>query len=109
MPTMGLSARLSIKRTALYRALAVLKRRDLVRSEVGRWREQILCLTDAGTALHRRAKKGWAVTQDAFVAAVGADGPVFVTMLDRARAMSDTLSNADPSGTDQPETGGITR
>lgn len=93
IPTMALSEKLSIERTALYRALAVLERRGFVRTEAGRRREQILSLTDAGDALRLRAKEAWAVTQDAFVEAFGEDWTTFLRMLDRARAISDELSD----------------
>lgn len=91
--TMALSAKLSIERTALYRALAVLERRGLIRTEAGRGREQILSLTDAGDALRLRSRAAWAVTQDAFVAAFGEDWPVFLGMLDRARSISESLGD----------------
>lgn len=94
IPTMALSDKLSIERTALYRALAVLERRGLVRTEAGRGREQILSLTDAGDTLRLRAKEVWAVTQDAFVEAFGEDWATFLRMLDRARAVSDGLSDS---------------
>ncbi|MCW1840481.1 MarR family winged helix-turn-helix transcriptional regulator [Prosthecomicrobium hirschii] len=93
IPTMALSDRLSIERTALYRALAVLERRRLIRTEAGRGREQILSLTEAGEALRIRAKAAWAVTQDAFVGAFGEDWPTFLRLLDRARAISDGMSD----------------
>jgi DNA-binding MarR family transcriptional regulator len=93
IPTMTLSERLSIERTALYRALAVLERRRLIRTEAGRGREQILSLTEAGEALRIRAKAAWAVTQDAFVGAFGEEWPTFLRMLDRARAISDGMSD----------------
>lgn len=93
IPTMALSDKLSIERTALYRALAVLDRRDLIRTEAGRGREQILSLTDAGDALRLRSRAAWAVTQDAFVAAFGEDWPAFLGMLDRARAISESLGD----------------
>lgn len=93
LPTMALSDRLSIERTALYRALAVLERRGLIRTEAGRGREQILSLTDAGDALRLRAKAAWAVTQQAFVNAFGEDWPTFLGMLDRARAISESLGD----------------
>lgn len=94
IPTMALSDKLSIERTALYRALAVLERRDLIRTEAGRGREQILSLTDTGDALRLRAKDAWAVTQDAFMEAFGEDWATFLRMLDRARAISDGMSDA---------------
>jgi len=93
IPTMALSEKLSIERTALYRALAVLERRCLIRTEPGRGREQILSLTDTGDALRLRAKGAWAVTQDAFVAAFGEDWPAFLAMLERARAISEGLGD----------------
>ena len=92
IPTMALAAKLSIERTALYRALAVLERRGLIRTEAGRGREQILSLTEDGMALRLRAKDAWAVTQDAFVDAFGEDWPTFLGMLDRARAISEGMS-----------------
>jgi len=94
IPTMALSDKLSIERTALYRALAVLERRHLIRTEAGRGREQILSLTDTGDALRLRAKDAWAVTQDAFMEAFGEDWATFLRMLDRARAISDGMSDA---------------
>lgn len=93
IPTMALSDRLSIERTALYRALAVLERRGLIHIEAGRGREQILSLTDAGDALRLRAKAAWAVTQDAFVDAFGDDWPELLRMLDRARSISERLGD----------------
>jgi DNA-binding MarR family transcriptional regulator len=93
IPTMALSDRLSIERTALYRALAVLERRGLIRTEAGRGREQILSLTESGEALRIRAKAAWAVTQDAIVGAFGEDWPTFLRMLDRARAISEGMSD----------------
>jgi len=93
IPTMALSDKLSIERTALYRALAVLERRGLIRTEAGRGREQILSLTDEGDALRQRAKAAWAITQDAFVEAFGEDWATFLALLDRARAISDGLSD----------------
>ncbi|WP_444452176.1 MarR family winged helix-turn-helix transcriptional regulator [Rhodobacter capsulatus] len=92
IPTMALSDKLSIERTALYRALAVLERRGLIRTEAGRGREQILSLTDTGDALRLRAKAAWALTQEAFVEAFGEDWPKFLGMLERARAISERLS-----------------
>ena len=99
MPTMALAARLSIDRTALYRALAVLDRRGLTRSAPGRGREQILSLTDDGLALREEARAVWAETQDAYVAAFGDDWPAFLRLLDRARTISDTLTDTagDPA------------
>lgn len=94
LPTMTLAARLSIERTALYRALAVLERRALIRAEPGRGRERILSLTDAGEDLRARAKEAWAVTQDGFVAAFGDQWETFLTMLDRARAISEGMVGA---------------
>ncbi len=93
IPTMALSEKLSIDRTALYRALAVLDRRGLIHTEAGRGREQILSLTDTGDALRQRAKAAWAVIQDSFVEAFGDDWSTFLTLLDRARAISDDLSD----------------
>lgn len=89
LPTMTLSAKLSIERTALYRALAVLERRRLIRAEPGRGRERILSLTDTGEALRARAKEAWTLTQDAFVVAFGDQWGTFLTMLERARAISE--------------------
>jgi hypothetical protein len=40
-----------------------------------------------------RAKDAWAVTQDAFVEAFGEDWATFLRMLDRARVISDGLSD----------------
>ena len=93
MPTMALAEKLSIERTALYRALAVLERRGFICTEAGRGREQILSLTDTGEALRLRARVTWAVTQDAFVTAFGEDWPTFLTMLYRARALSEAMSD----------------
>jgi DNA-binding MarR family transcriptional regulator len=93
LPTMALADKLSIDRTALYRALAVLERRGLVRTEAGRGREQILSLTEPGEALRARAKVAWAVAQDAFVGAFGEDWPTFLTLLDRARTISEGMSD----------------
>lgn len=96
MASMALADRLSIERTALYRALAVLERRGLVQAEPGRGRERILSLTPAGLELRTRAQADWAATQEAFVAGFGPDWPAFQAMLARARALSDSLS--DPEG-----------
>lgn len=93
IPTMALSEKLSIDRTALYRALAVLDRRGLIHTKAGRGREQILSLTDTGDALRQRAKAAWAVTQDTFVEAFGDDWSTLLTLLDRARAISDDLTD----------------
>jgi DNA-binding MarR family transcriptional regulator len=91
--TMALAEKLSIERTALYRALAVLERRRFIRTEAGRGREQILSLTDTGETLRIRARAAWAVTQDAFVTAFGDDWPTFLSMLYRARALSEGMSD----------------
>lgn len=93
MPTMALSDRLSIERTALYRALAVLVRRGLISIAPGRGREQILSLTKQGEDLQIRAKAAWAVTQDTVVDAFGEDWPTFLRLLDRARAISESMSD----------------
>jgi DNA-binding MarR family transcriptional regulator len=92
MPTMALAAKLSIERTALYRALAVLEKRGLIRTEPGRGREHILSLTEDGMAVRLRAKDAWAITQDAFVEAFGEDWPAFLGMLDRVRTISEGMS-----------------
>lgn len=87
--TMALADRLSIERTALYRALAVLERRGLIRTEAGRGREQILSLTEPGADLRARAKEAWAAAQSAFVASFGDDWPNFLILLDRARTIAE--------------------
>lgn len=94
IPSMALSARLSVERSALYRALAVLERRGLIHTEPGRGREQILSLTDKGEALRTRAKEAWSITQSAFVAAFGNEWEAFLTMLERARSISEGMSGA---------------
>jgi DNA-binding MarR family transcriptional regulator len=93
LPTMALSDKLSIERTALYLALAVLERRGLIRTEPGRGREQILSLTVSGDTLRPRANAAWAVTQDAFVNAFGEDWRAFLGMLARARSISESLGD----------------
>lgn len=89
--SMALSARLSIERTALYRALAVLERRGLIRTAPGRGREQVLSLTDKGDALRAQAKEAWSITQNAYVAAFGDEWEAFLTMLSRARSISESM------------------
>lgn len=73
LPSMELAGVLSLERTALYRAPAVLERRGMITHEPGRGREQILSLTAEGTALPARAKLLWQEVQDGFVAAFGTD------------------------------------
>lgn len=91
VPSMELAGVLSLERTALYRALAVLERRGLITHEPGRGREQILSLTAEGAALHARAKLLWHEVQDGFTAAFGPDWQTFLAMTDRARRIAEEI------------------
>lgn len=90
--TMDLAGILSLERTALYRALAVLERRDLVAHVPGKGREQVLSLTEEGKRLRTEARQLWQQVQDNFIAAFGADWQTFLTIADRARRIAEEIA-----------------
>lgn len=92
VPSMQLAGTLSLERTTLYRALAVLERRDLISHQAGRGREQILSLTPAGQSLLVQAKQAWQKVQDNFTSAFGPDWPLFLAMTDRARRIAEEIA-----------------
>ena len=70
--TIALAELLGMERTTLYRAVAILERRGLVRSEpVGKGRTLQLQLTNAGRALATQAKEAWQGVQNRFVRQFG--------------------------------------
>lgn len=91
VPTMTLAGRLSLERTALYRALAILERRGLIKTRAGRGREQLLSLTDSGIELREAALPVWQHVQDAFVEAFGDEWPAF---LDQIRHACEVAENS---------------
>lgn len=89
--SLALTERLSIDRTALYRALVVLERHGLVQGRPGRGRERILLLTEAGLDVHQRAAQDWSATQEGFSADFGPDWPRLLSLLARARAVAEGM------------------
>ncbi|WP_164871775.1 MarR family winged helix-turn-helix transcriptional regulator [Solirhodobacter olei] len=93
VPTMDLAEMLSLERTTLYRALSVLQRRNLIATEPGHGREQILSLTDSGQSLRKDAGAAWEEVQENFVSAFGSEWEILLGHLRRARVIAE--ENAD--------------
>ena len=104
--TMELAPMLSLERTTLYRALAILQRRGLVEARSGRGKEQLLSLTDEGQGLREQAMVLWQEIQEKFVAHFGNDWEAFLNHLRQARAFSEDANRHFPEGQVQPATAG---
>ena len=86
VPKMELARLLMMDRTTLYRAVAVLEKRQLVASRrAGSGREETLSLTPEGATLAVEAEVRWEVAQERFVRAFGGDWPQLLGLLRRAQ------------------------
>lgn len=95
--TMDLASRLCLERTTLYRALAVLEKRDLIASRPGHGREQFLSLTSSGTALRETAFCAWSKVQQMFLEEFGEGWNDLLIQLRRAREIAERqLDDAPP-------------
>lgn len=95
IPSMQLASRLCLERTTLYRALAVLERRDLIAVRPGHGREQLLSLTQSGANLREVAFVEWNKVQQRFIAAFGEGWQELLTQVSRARDIAESQLGAD--------------
>ncbi len=75
VPQMRLAEHLEMERTTLYRALAILEKRELLKlTSTSPGPTKSVSLTPAGKALLEAARADWEPLQERFVQAFGADG-----------------------------------